>query len=426
MSNLEERIGGMSVPEISPASRRRRRLLIGCAIGCASFFFLGILGCLGLYYYLSAPGQLLNEHSLLSSNSSVFLRANLNLEDAGLRALTSKFIDAHRKQGFRQVAPDQRNILLYLEKNPGTILQLLREMVFVQVVVIGEPGNTGKEEWLVVVSLKNYPNQWRIGFGLAEREMKSKKKIESYRGHTILLAQNPEWGPGPQGIAMIQNHLVFGSTLALTRSGVDRILAALKAPVPFPGTPEMKEAIQSLNANNDLLVGVTNESGGLTRLLKAMKDPGEPVGALEAMERILEIPASNLTFAALDADIQSEEKAVVSAHVKCNDPAQVPILRDSVDFLVAALAGSYPVIQSGIVMQHQVHEESDRIRLVLEVNRIWDWVEMKIEQIERAEEGKADGGDGEQGAEGGPVETESDEVEDEAQTRGQEESEMAK
>jgi len=349
-----------------------RKILAGCAIGCASLVLLGIAGCLGLATYIAQPGKPVDPYAMISAESSAFLRADLDLADPGLDALFRKLIELEKTHGIAGLPGDLREFLRALAEQPEDNLEMFGQMIGVQFVVVARL-DEGGEDVFVVSSIKKMPRFWAIVMGLLERDLAERNGSEIYEGEKLLKGDD-----GKSHIAFVDHHIVIGEEPALVKSVIDRVRLAEEGPVEFSGTPTIKEAIQALDANRDLVFGITNDKGGLGRLARKLKEENDEVGLDELMAQVLDLPMEEIAYFAMDVDVQTEQKTVADAQLKIRDPRKFPDLRDRLDYMLTAVETDETILGSGLVISHELQGEGEHLKIRLELNGVWDCIERTL------------------------------------------------
>ena len=365
--------------ESKPTASLRKKFFIGCAIGCGSLMLLSFLGCLGLFHYLLGQGPELNEHALLSPQSTFYGRGVFNLDEPGIKRFFTKFQERQRERSYRDVPEGVRTVFRGLDENREQGLEFMKQFLSVQAVLIGEQLN-GTDEIFLVVTIRNAPKFWGMFIKLAQNDAENKQGAEDYNGHKIVKLQKDKEDAPFEGLALVDNHLILGSKIGMVRVAIDRVIAASKGPVPFPGSAVMKDAIKALDASKNAVAAASNNNGLIGRFLSKLKDPDKPVGALEGLEQILELPSEDIVFASADFGLESEQRASLSLLLRCKPSMDLKLLRDRLEYLLTTLENSEGVVRSGLVLQHQIEVEENRIRLNLSINQIWDWVEKEWER----------------------------------------------
>jgi hypothetical protein len=376
-------LGNLQEPPPKKASTGKR-ILVGCAIGCGSLILLTFAGCFGFAWYVSRPGKAIDPYAMLSDKSTAFLRADINLEDAGQSALLRKLIEL---QGTRELqgAPEEiKGIFRSMRQQPpDQQIQSYRQFLGLQAVVVAEPGKDGKDDFFVVVSVRKFARLWGMLFGLVSQGRAKGNVTVQYNGRTIVQTQG-----GEGHLACVGNHLVFGRSSDMVRAGIDRVKAAEAGPVKFAGSPAMKAAIQSLNSKSDLVLGITNETGTLGRLIERMRNKNEPAGLEEFMTQVLELPPSDVGSLAADVDVQTEQTIVANVRLKLQDPAKMPVLRDRLNYILTTIANDETVAASGLILRHEAREEADSMLVKLEFGGVSDCIKKSAEKQRKKAAGR--------------------------------------
>jgi len=363
----------------TPKRAPGRKILAGCAIGCVSLVLLSVAGCFGLTMYLTRPGKPADPYAMISAESSAFLRADLDLADPGLDALFRRFINLEKTHGIAGLPGGLREFLRTLAEQPEENLKLLTQVIGVQLIVVAQAAEDG-DDIFVVGSIKKMPRLWGIILGLFEKEIAKKNGFETYEGEKLLKGDD-----GENWIAFVDHHLVIGKKPAVVKSAIDRVRLAEKGPIEFAGTPTLKEAVQALDANRDLAFGITNEKGTLSRAVRKMKGEKDQVGLDELMAQVLDLPTEEIVYVAVDVDVQSEQKTDATVQLKLRDPQGSPDLRDRLNYLLTTVENNETILNTGLVITHELRDEGDRLKIRLEINGVWDAIERAVKVAAKKE-----------------------------------------
>ena len=357
--------------EPAPKRSNGKRVLIGCAIGCGSLVLLCGLAGIGLFWYIVKPAAAVSEQALLSPKTTAFLRARIDLNDPGLGSLLQKILAEQQKQDLKNFPEGLREIAKGLRgKNSQQQVDAVRALVRAQVVMVCEPSaDEKKEEWLVAASIMRLPLVWGFLLKMAHGDLSRRMGAEPHGDEQIAKLED-----GQGGMAVVGSHVIFGSTIEMTRRGIDRVKGAGAAPAEAPGTPGIRKAIEAADGDRDVIAVITNEAGSIGRLLKAMNEKDEPIGPEEFISDLLELPIDQIVHLAVDADLETEKKMVVNIRAMLKDPSGAAQITERLNYFLTAIESQDEVLRSGVVIQHSASEEPDGLRVTLEFTGIDDWL----------------------------------------------------
>ena len=171
------------------ATSKRKKVLIGCGLGCGFLLLLGVGSCIGFGVWINSPGDLLEPTSLVGDATTGYVEWTMQLEDPG----TSEFVELliSRFQGIRESSGmplpgglgDRLN-----EMQSNRDAKKLRALFPMTVAWTLQPGESPEDDLhMVTVSSKKFDHQmtlvdWIVGWAMRRD---SDGDVEKYRGENL-------------------------------------------------------------------------------------------------------------------------------------------------------------------------------------------------------------------------------------------------
>jgi hypothetical protein len=299
--------------------RRGWKILIGCAIGCATVVVIVFGSCTGFVFWLNSPGEVLEPRGLIDPDVRGYVEWTLRLEDPGTREFIDLMVATFQEINERAPSPLPPAI-----RGPLTELQNrrnereLREFFPVVLVWTVRPAESADRDLhLLSASIRGADHQlimmdWFLGFFMRRMEEVSTFK---HRGETVYGIRPPEGGEELQ--LFIHRGDVFMATSAEgARLAIDRLE---DGPSSNEGTSPVERWLPETEERT-LHGVVTNQRGEVWRVWREVLDGS--VDDLVAEEQRAALTALLLRggFTAegaleLTADFHFDDAAVAGAAV---------------------------------------------------------------------------------------------------------------
>ncbi|MDP6502387.1 MAG: hypothetical protein QF886_02175 [Planctomycetota bacterium] len=421
------------------------KMLIGCGIGCGGLMVVLVFTCVGSFMYIKAPTDAVPGHALVSDKTILFSQMEVDLSDKGVTSLIKHIQEHQQKNDFNKTPKKMREFFKGLKQGQteDQIAELgsyidLRAMVIIDeregaplALVEGEGELTDRADVMVVISLRRMANLAGIFWGFAAAEA-AKKGGESYKGHNLIPDNNGKWV-----LCLMENNFISASSMEGAKRMVDRLVAYEAAPDAVMGTAALQNAMKAFDANADVVAAVADDST-LESVIVALKEEQEEekLPPEQVVEQVLGMPLTNVAYVTVDGDLVSEQQIVLNIFIKTRDQDKDAEMVQRLAYLLTTAESSEGFMRTGMVMVHKEKQEAEGVKVRIEFNRFWDFLEQQLDK--EAGRGTLDTpeADGDDPPEAGkekdgvneflePVERKDDEPEDEPAENAPEQDEPA-
>jgi len=283
---------------------RRRKLLLGVGLGCATLLILGISGCIGFAVWISRPGELLEPERLLAGDALAYAEWTLRAEDDGTR----EFIEALFEKT-RRVAHDRPSwmpnwlaatIAGRQQRNERQIRQVL-PMVAAWTLRPGADRGTDGHLWMF--SMENLGNRltladWFLGLLMGRNPG---AEVVAYRDEKLFRVRD---GDSDVTFFLRGTDLFVATELDQARYAVDRLADVTSGDVTGgDGAGRLGALYASLPAAASLRGVILNDEGRLMRIWDAISRDDADLGSAEQWDAIRSVTvhgglAANRSFTA--------------------------------------------------------------------------------------------------------------------------------
>lgn len=250
--------------------------MIGCGIGCGALVVLGVSSCLGVVFWVTRPGELIEPERLLAPDTTGYVEWTLRLEDPGTEGFVERAIQL-MNEFQRQNNEQLPAVLRGLQNRQGRRnAAQMRGLFPLTMVWTMQPGQqSGTDLHLLSLSLKQLGNRmvvadWFMGFVFG-RDPQS--RVLEHAGEQIYQLRLPP--ANRVTFFLAGNDVFFCSDFDTAAQVVDR----LGRPDPTGSSDDLARLLAQVPEDRALRGAIVN-AGQLERLLGRRVDLNDSRGLI--------------------------------------------------------------------------------------------------------------------------------------------------